>query len=282
MSRTVSEPAWLEDFQSEFAKSIRTPFDFSSGKSIRKQTELFSSKSYEHINPFKKLSPKDRLAVYNEQYWFRYLTLMQGDYPLLSRYMGLWEFNKLVTQYLTKNPSKSILLQLLGAGFPKFLSEFNIEDPVLREQYIEMATLDRLWSDVFLSRGAISWVPTEVELQSLESNCLEFHPSFKLYKESWNCVNLRKKALALEGEEALSEQPIKNEMIWVFFRGDRGVVSMPLEPALARLLDLLQEELLHISLEKVANEFPDENLNSKVMQWFQQGLQLGWFTGVKK
>jgi hypothetical protein len=282
MKELITEPEWLESFQLEFAKSIRTPFDFSNGKSIRKQVELFSKNSYENIAPFKNLSPQNRLAIYNEQYWFRFLTLMQNDFPLLSRFMGLWEFNQFVTGYLNEKPSSSVFLQNLGEGFPKYISSLKGVELSLRGKYFEMATLDRIWTDVFMSGGAKAWKPSESELERLDSQLLNFHPSFKLYTENWNWVDLRKTSLSLEGEERLLVKPSKTTKSWVFFMGSKGVVSMPLEGALARLLELLQTELLHIALEKVAIEFPKLDLSVKVMHWFQQGLNLGWFVGLKK
>jgi hypothetical protein len=282
MGKSNKSPEWLEVFQSDFAKSVRTPFDFSNGKFIRKQTELFSKSSYADIAPFKSLMPIDRLALYNEQYWFRFLTLMQDDYPLVSRFMGLWEFNKWVSLYLDEEPSKSVYLQILGKGFAAYLAKQKCLDKILQKQYVEMANLDRLWSDVFMSQGAKKWVPTPGELAKLETQLLNFHPSFRLYEESWNWVDLRKTAISLEGEEKLRSVPKEMKSIWVFFRAESGVVSMRLEPSLARLLELLQSQLLHVSLDEVSAEFPHENLEQKVMSWFQQGLELGWFTGLRK
>jgi hypothetical protein len=63
----------------------------------------------------------ERLSLYNRQYWFRYLNLMQPEYPCAVHAMGLDAFNAWVVRYLDAHPSDSPYLAELDRGFPAFV-----------------------------------------------------------------------------------------------------------------------------------------------------------------
>src|SRR5690606_30990815 len=98
-------PRSLALMQGQFGKSIRTPFSFSTGR-FECRKDAYPDWADEAIRARKTLTGRDRLSVYNEQYWYRLLTVLQQDYPLLSVTMGLWEFNQLATSYLDQKPSR--------------------------------------------------------------------------------------------------------------------------------------------------------------------------------
>lgn len=85
----------------------------------RSAEELASS----FIKPNDRLSSKDRLEIYNRQYWFRLLDCLYEDYPGLRAVLGDKRFAKLAAAYLEKYPSTSPALRDLGQHLPRFLEE---------------------------------------------------------------------------------------------------------------------------------------------------------------
>jgi hypothetical protein len=63
----------------------------------------------------------DRLGVYNQQYWFRLITIMQDEYPCTVHLLGLRSFNGWAVQYLLAYPPVSPYLAELDLHFPDFM-----------------------------------------------------------------------------------------------------------------------------------------------------------------
>src|SRR5690606_30140585 len=67
------------------------------------------------------LDGRARLEVYNRQYWFRLVAIMQEEYPCAVHLLGLDAFNAWVVRYLMAYPPASPYLADLDAGFPAFV-----------------------------------------------------------------------------------------------------------------------------------------------------------------
>jgi hypothetical protein len=75
------------------------------------------------IKPNDRLSPFERLEIYNRQYWFRVLDCLYDDYPGLRAVVGERKFITLITAYLARYPSDSYTLRDLGNRLEQFLRE---------------------------------------------------------------------------------------------------------------------------------------------------------------
>ncbi len=74
------------------------------------------------IKPSPTLTPFERIEIYNQQYWYRLLTVMQGTFPLLTRLFGFKDFNdSIAIPYLAENPPHSWSLNELGDTLPAYL-----------------------------------------------------------------------------------------------------------------------------------------------------------------
>lgn len=67
------------------------------------------------------LSGFERLNVYNRQYWFRLVSILQEEYPCAVHLLGLDAFNTWAVKYVHAHPPASPYLADLDAAFPAFV-----------------------------------------------------------------------------------------------------------------------------------------------------------------
>jgi hypothetical protein len=73
------------------------------------------------IAPNSKLTPFERLEIYNRQYWFRVLGSLAEDFPALRAVVGTRAFEALSIAYLSAHPSRSFTLRNLGSKLGEWL-----------------------------------------------------------------------------------------------------------------------------------------------------------------
>lgn len=250
-------PLELVLIQEQFGKLIRTPFSFSTGR--------FQSRI-------------DRLVVYNEQYWYRLMTVLQQDFPLLAGTMGLWKFNQLATAFLDQHPSRSPYLQNLPNGFVEFLKTSVIYNT---PQLIQIAALEIAMLNAFHAPVVFPLDPSKLsprELEILADTSLVFQPCFSLLEEDWNLMECR---TALE--EKKNEVPIvlDRKGYWAVFRNGNDVEWKELDPIPFHLLNRLRAgQPLGLACEAVAENLDSPEVNSlmsKIPSWFETWTRLKWF-----
>ena len=77
----------------------------------------------EFIKANDRLTPFERLQLYNRMYWFRLLDNMHDDNPGLRSVLGDKRFTKMIEAYLTKYPSRSFTLRNLCSRLAQFLRD---------------------------------------------------------------------------------------------------------------------------------------------------------------
>jgi len=76
------------------------------------------------IAPSPQLNSEERLGIYQQQYWWRLLKLLQEHYPSLVRLFDYREFNqKIVEPYLIDRPPNDWFLSRLGSDLPQWLAQ---------------------------------------------------------------------------------------------------------------------------------------------------------------
>jgi Putative DNA-binding domain len=73
------------------------------------------------IAPNSRLTPFERLEIYNRQYWFRVLGALAEDFPALRSVIGSRRFEALSIAYLAAHPSRSFTLRNLGSKLGEWL-----------------------------------------------------------------------------------------------------------------------------------------------------------------
>jgi len=74
------------------------------------------------IAPNSRLTPFERLEIYNRQYWFRVLGALAEDFPALRAIVGGRAFHALSVAYLVAHPSRSFTLRNLGSTLVEWLA----------------------------------------------------------------------------------------------------------------------------------------------------------------
>jgi hypothetical protein len=114
----------LQQIQRAVFEVIRQPLTESQGirprlpdgRSTRKVAEAL-------IKPNDRLTSRERLEIYNQQYWFRILDSLTEDFPGLRSLIGQRKFEKLAIAYLTECPSESFNLRNLGSRLEAWLRQ---------------------------------------------------------------------------------------------------------------------------------------------------------------
>lgn len=90
------------------------------------------------------LNARQRIALYQQQYWFRLFVLLQDRYPSLCRLFGYAFFNRHFCEpYLLKYPPGSAALFLEGQTLVKWIeSEYTEPD---KERIVQLAEIDNAY-----------------------------------------------------------------------------------------------------------------------------------------
>jgi len=116
------------------------------------------------------LQASEGMAIYNQQYWFRLLGVLQEAFPALLRLFGYESFNKRIAEpYLLAHPPGHWSLSFLGRLLPAWLEAHYQEED--RELVCSMAAIDEAYHRVFD-------VEEKRALSSGEEQLLLHHPLF--------------------------------------------------------------------------------------------------------
>jgi len=103
----------------------------------------------------------ERLAVYANAYYARLIECLEEEFPAMAYALGEETFRAFAFEYLQRYPPGSYTLAKLAANFPCFLRETRpVNDaqdsgaPNWTDFLIDLATLERTYSEVFDSPGA--------------------------------------------------------------------------------------------------------------------------------
>ena len=119
----MTPPMRLEDLQREMAAAVMMPLTAEEGMRARSA----DGRAMEHVAaafvaPNSRLTPFERLEIYNRQYWFRVLGALAEDFPALTAVLGSRAFEALSIAYLTAHPSRSFTLRNLGSRMVEWLA----------------------------------------------------------------------------------------------------------------------------------------------------------------
>ncbi|RME26677.1 MAG: DUF692 family protein, partial [Deltaproteobacteria bacterium] len=275
-------PADLRTQQAGFAASITTPLQIDDdGYSYN--ADRYDPDTVASMLPGPTLAPVDRLSIYNQQYWFRLLTIAQDELPLTRRLLGLTDLNRLTTAYLDAFPSAHPELHHLLERLPRFLAgDHRFNRPLLRQA----VDLDLLHQRVFfaathedLDAGTLSGS----DLAALRERPLHFQPAFGLFAEDWPLVELRTNLLAGPDSDAIVPAPAPRKGWWAIYRTPQaGFGQERLDPVQFDLLRLLMEgRPLPAALDALTADLPApavDRIARGLQGWFARWAGLGWFS----
>lgn len=114
----------LAQLQREMARAVMMPL--TSDEEMRREApdgHSMEKVAASFIAPNSRLSPFERLEIYNRQYWFRVLGALAEDFPALRSVVGGRAFEAMSVAYLTAHPSRSFTLRNLGSHLAGWLAK---------------------------------------------------------------------------------------------------------------------------------------------------------------
>lgn len=268
-------PPRLAALQARFAAAIREPLSFDAGK-FACRTEAYPAGAAEAVAPRPGGSPRARLAVYNQQYWYRLLNLMQEDFPLLAATLGPWEFNRLASGYLSARPSRSRFLDRLAEGFPGYVEAL----PDRPRRVKDIARLETFRLYVFHAPRRAPLDParlSETDRAGLAARPLEFQPWLRLFAETEDLVANRR---LLEANPGTRPEFRAEAGYWALSRSEGRVDFRRLDGDQYRVLSALAAGA---SLESACAQAAEadaeapERLAAGLPGWFATWTREGWF-----
>jgi hypothetical protein len=220
-----------------------------------------------------------RLGIYNQQYWFRLISVMQSDYTCAIHLMGLRNFNDWVVRYLTAHPPASPFLAELDAGFPAFL-EAGYHGPE-REAVLQAVAYERALSKAFdAAEGESLAAAGLTEPAQLMAARLRLAPHVTALHVDWDFAEYRGRCLADESLEA-AIAPMRGSADLVIFRD--AELDVMKEPVSAAALAVLREFREPAALPDAFGNLDGRltaaeqaELETGISAWFKDWTARGW------
>jgi hypothetical protein len=270
-----SAPARLRALQEAFGSAVRAPYDFE-GERFDGGGDALAPGLEADLLPRGPLRGRDRLVVYNRQYWYRLFTILQEEFPLLAHALTYPVFNRLASAYLTRHPSRAPYLDALGDRLPDFVrADTRWNDP----RTAQIARLDQAFNRAFHAPAAPP--PRTETLAAAGGPRLRLQPHVTVLEEDWNLMTRR--GLCLDAEEDFVPRFVKRKGYWVVYRNvEGGVAPQRLDRVRFRLLGALSEgEALEAACARAAEGLAPpalDRLAKQLPRWFAEWTTLGWFT----
>lgn len=267
--------AELVRLQAAFGRSIATPLQFlDDDGNYALQVDRYDEVAIRAISPRAAQTAADRLGIYNQQYWFRLLTVMQEEFPLTEALMGVQAFNRFSMAYLDACPPDSVRLRDLSNRLPRFAVAHG-----LSETLQESIRLERIYIEAF--DAASLPVPDSDDLAvavRLATEPLRFQPHVTLFEATHNVISLRAKVRAKTVVTAADLEQAPGS--WIFWRG-AGTQAVELGAIQALLMrKLLAGVPLAEACETLVETLDDEQVEffaTHVQRWFAAWATAGWF-----
>lgn len=275
-------PDWLAAMQARFSAVIRTPLDRTTG-TLRAAVEHYPDAALADVRDAPNATATERLAVYNRQYWFRLLTVMQTAFPVTTALLGPWRFNAHAAAFLHVHPPRTWDLDRAPDGFERFVATLPADD-LPAEALTDAATLDASWRALFRAPAAAPFRPRPEDAARILDARLTPSPGVALYVERWPLVALRR---AREGAMPETQSALPPRLAtpqgWLLLREPGGVRQLPLEPLETELLSLLRTMTVREALgrlEASCAEAERATLPARTQRWLADGVVRGVWCGM--
>lgn len=272
----------LEDLQAWFGRAIRHPLprDYRGNPLATGAPEL-DAEADQLIRGRGGVSGSERVGIYNEQYWFRLVSIMQEEYPCAVHVLGLKAYNDWVIRYLAAHPPASPYLSRLDAEWPDFMArEYRPSRPG-RDPVLQALAYDRAFSRAFDAPDGLPLQPQQ-PLQPPQAMGLAPHAS--TVRLSFDFPAFRPLCLADESlERAIPLAPGGSPM--VIWRGkDLTLWQKPLPEAACKVLEALREPATlpeaFARLEGALSPREEEELVANLTEWFTEWTREGILCGA--
>lgn len=273
-------PPELWEGQQWLGRMISRPLaaDWNSEKSgiLCPETPL-ASEAESFLRGQEDMAAVDRAQVYNRQYWFRLISVMQVDYACTIHVMGLRRYNPWVIRYLEKHPPGSPYLNDLDSRFESYLqAEYRESD---RPLVLEAVAYDRAFAKAFEGGLGRRLHPSELGGADLAALPLRLAPHVTCLALTYAWSEYRRSVLDDAGLERVVEPPRPENISVVIYREEITLYEKEVSPAACAVLQALQ---VPGTLPEVFERLPDlpatamQELESRLTEWFADFVARGW------
>lgn len=289
MSFDTAVPQRLKNTQKWFASIITRPIDEDSKMNPVSPSGMpMEKEAWTYIAPSPTLQPAQRIQLYNQQYWWRLLSTLQENCPLVVRLFGFHDFNvTIATPYLDAYPSTHWSLNSLGRLLPKWIEEsYHASDKTL---VLNAARLDDAYAYSFTVKQLppldMDKLPVKGDISSLLDRTIYLQPHIHLFTFDRDLLNFRYEFLKQEPDYWVDNDfPTMEkgkEFFFVIYRNhENNVAWTTVGPAEYALLSQFKNGT---SIEKACEwlegqkEFLDEAMQNLPL-WFKKWASRQWLS----
>ncbi len=245
------------------------------------------------IAPNTRLTPFERLEIYNRQYWFRVLSALAEDFPALSAVIGSRAFDALSVAYLTAHPSRSFSLRNLGSKLPAWLAANPKYAGRRHRLAADVARIEWAFVEAFDNAENTPLTPDQIATLDGDSR-LSLQPHLRLialeYPADDLVLGLHKRDRKQASEAGVShdspdEAPVelarlRRRPTWLAaHRVDNAVYYLRLRQEEFCTLSALREgkplgEAIEVGF--VDSKLPASKRPAELRRWFTSWAELGW------
>ena len=268
----------LAEMQAWFGASIAIPLpDAYPGNPLAVSAPALEAEAETLLRGKGGLGGFGRLGIYNQQYWFRLVSVMQADYSGAIHIMGLKAFNEMAVSYLLAHPPSSPMLAELDKDFPAFLEEHFLG--LHRKAVLQAVAYERALSRAFDAPDGMTLAKAGLGPDALMSARLRLAPHATALHVDWDFSGYRARCAPDESLEADLGLPEPESVDLMIFRdASLEVLKSPLSPAALALLRGFPGTLAEVfaNLEGALASRDQMELEANLGKWFQAWVADGW------
>jgi hypothetical protein len=209
------------------------------------------------IDNTKKISAKERLAIYSYAYKSRLTECLEDNFPVLNTYLGAKQFEEVACAYLDRYPSTYRSIRWFGDQLSDFLSDCS---PYNEYPYLaELAQFEWRMRLVFDAKDnnilhieEVAQIPPE----SWVDMYFETHPTVNRLDMSWNVVQIWQDIM--DGHAPIEALHSATKTSWVLWRRD----------LLNRFCSLSEDEAW--AIDTMMNGLSFGEICAGLCQWFDE------------
>ncbi len=288
MRRIPDTRSELDELQAWFGKAIARPLpDEYPANPLAVSAPELHAEADARLRGNGGLGGFGRLGIYNQQYWFRLISIMQSEYTCAIHIMGLRVFNDYAVRYLEAFPPSSPFLAQLDEAFPAFLErEYQGE---CRAEALQAIAYERALSNAFDAPEGQTLAEAGTAAPSeLLSARMRLAPHLTPVRADWDFAAFR--ALCLPDTDLEAEFPLQREAettyLAIYRDADLEIMREPLtRVSLAVLEAFLAPATLAEAFEKLEEKLGPEDqteLMGGISGWFREWVARGWLCRDEK
>jgi len=286
MSFDLRAPKPLKDCQEWFASIIVRPIDMDNKIASLAPTGVpIEEEASKFIAPSSTLQSHQRIELYNQQYWWRLLSVLQEIFPLVVRLFGYSDFNQYIGfKYLVKYPPTHWNLNTIGDNLCKWLEEEYIDGD--KQLVKDSAAIDWGYNQSFVAEELEQLnITNDNDLATISEATLYLQPSVHLFQFNYNLFHFRDQMLEQSPEYWIDNDfPTmdKGEKQFILCRSPSlQVIWSEISQGEYYLLKRFQQgSSVAEACEWLETHKPDlmNDAAKGIQAWFQQWIARGWLS----